>query len=363
MVRGPREGFTETLQVNISMLRRKIKNPLLRLELLKLGKQTKTAICIAYIKGLAAEETVAEVRRRLERIDVDSILESGYIEEYIEDAPLSPLATVGNTEKPDIAAAKMLEGRVAILVDGTPFVLTVPYLFVEGLQSSEDYYSRAFFSTMMRWIRIIAMVSTALMPALYIALLTFHQEMIPTELLLSTASSAEGVPFPAFVQAFFMGLVFEILREAGIRMPRPVGQAVSIVGALVIGQAAVEAGLVMPSMVIVVAFTGITEFIVPTQLEAITIFRIFVTGLAAMLGFYGILLGILASLIHILTLRSFGNPYLSPLAPSSITGLKDVLVRVPRWAMLTRPPGISGRNPMRQEPGQKPGPPSGKKKD
>ncbi len=363
VVRGPREGFTETLRTNTSLLRRKIKNPLLRFEVLTLGRQTRTGICIAYIKDLADEKIVSEVRKRLERIDVDSILESGYIEEFIEDAPLSPFATVGNTEKPDVAAAKMLEGRVAILVDGTPFALTVPYLFVESIQTSEDYYTRTFFATLIRWIRIIALTSTALLPAVYIALLTFHQEMIPTQLLLSMAASAEGVPFPAFVQAFFMGLVFEILREAGIRMPRPVGQAVSIVGALVIGQAAVAAGLVLPSMVIVVAFTGITEFIVATQIESVTLFRIFVTGLAAVLGFYGILLATLALLIHVLTLRSFGVPFMSPLASGSIWDLKDVFLRVPKWAMLTRPQAIPTNNRLRQKPLQYPRPPSGKKKD
>lgn len=363
VVRGPREGFTETLRVNTSQLRRKIRNPALRFEVLTIGRQTRTGICIAYVKGLADEKIVAEVRKRLERIDVDSILESGYIEDFIEDAPLSPFAMVGNTERPDVAAAKILEGRVAILVDGTPFVLTVPYLFVESLQTSEDYYSRSFFATLIRWVRIIALVSTGLLPALFIALLTFHQEMIPTQLLLSMAASAEGVPFPAFVQAFFMGLVFEILREAGIRMPRPVGQAVSIVGALVIGQAAVEAGLVMPTMIIVVAFTGITEFIVATQIESLTLFRIFVTGLAAVLGFYGILVAVLALLIHVLTLRSFGVPYMSPLAAGSMSDLKDVLLRVPRWAMTDRPQAIPTNNRLRQTPLQNPRPPAGKKKD
>ena len=363
VIRGPREGFTETLRVNTSLLRRKIKTPNLHFEQLKLGKQTKTEVCIAYIKGLANEKIVAEVRRRLQGIDVDSILESGYIEEFIEDAPFSPFATVGNSEKPDVTAAKMLEGRVGILVDGTPFVLTVPYIFIESLQASEDYYSRPFYATIVRWIRMWSLACTALLPAVYIALQTFHQEMIPTSLLISMAAAREGVPFPAFAEAFFMGLIFEVLREAGVRMPRSVGQAVSIVGALVLGEAAVQAGLVSTPMVIVVAVTGITGFIVPPQTDAITIFRLGATVLAAVLGFYGVLLCILALFIHLTALRSFGVPYLSPLAPSSILDLKDVLVRAPRWSMLTRPRAIPGRNWVRQAPFQYPQPPSDEEKE
>jgi len=246
VVRGPREGFTETLRTCTSLLRRRIKNPNLKFEKMTIGKQTKTDVVIAYIKGIANDKIVEEVKRRLSRIDTDSILESGYIEQYIEDNPWSFLPTIGNSEKPDIVAAKMLEGRVAILTDGTPFVLTVPYLFIEAFQSSEDYYSRPFYASILRMLRFVAYFISVFAPALYVALTTYHQEMIPPDMLISMAAAKEGTPFPAFVEAMIMGIIYEILKEAGVRLPRPVGQAISIVGALVIGEAAVSAGLIGP---------------------------------------------------------------------------------------------------------------------
>jgi len=252
VVRGPREGFTENLKTNTALLRRKIKNPNLRFELIKLGNQTNTNVCITYIKGICNEKFVTEARKRLKHIKTDSILESGYIEAFIEDAPYSPFATVANSEKPDVTAAKILEGRLAVLVDGTPIALTVPYLFMEGFQSSEDYYSRPYYVTLVRWIRFLAFFITVYLPSLYVAATTFHQELIPTPLLVTMIAAKEGTPFPAFVEALLMGLIFEILREAGVRMPRPIGQAVSIVGALVIGEASVSAGLIGAPMVIIV---------------------------------------------------------------------------------------------------------------
>lgn len=362
IVRGPREGFTETLRTNTAQLRRKIHNPNLTFETMKLGKQTRTDICIAYIKGLANEKLIEEVKRRLKGIQTDAILESGYIEEFIEDAPFSPFSTIANTERPDVAAAKILEGRAAILVDGTPFILTVPMLFVESLQVSEDYYSRPFYSTLIRWIRFIAFLITILLPALYVALATYHQEIIPTSFLITMIAASEGTPFPAFVAALFMGIIFEILREAGVRLPRPVGQAVSIVGALVIGEAAVSAGIVSAPMVIMVALTAISSFVVAAQTDVATILRIFLTILAGVLGAFGIMIGMLGILIHMASLRSFGVPYLSPLAPLSPRDLKDVIVRAPLWAMFTRPRTIAWQDPQRQDFRMMPHPPQDKDK-
>ncbi len=239
VVRGPREGFTENLRFNTTMLRRKIKNPALTLESVVLGRKTRTDISIAYIKGVANPKLIREIKERLKRIDTDAILESGYIEQFIEDNPFSPFSTVGNSEKPDVVAAKILEGRAAIFVDGTPFVLTVPMFFIEGFQTAEDYYSRPFYASIVRLLRFLAFFISVLGPALYVALSTFNQELIPTALLLTMASAREGIPFPAVLETLIMGVIFEILREAGVRLPRPVGQAISIVGALVIGDEAV----------------------------------------------------------------------------------------------------------------------------
>ena len=208
-----------------------------------------------------------EVKRRLERIKTDGILNAGYIEQYIEDAPFSPFMTVGYTERPDVAAARILEGRVAILTEGTPVVNTVPFLFVESFQSPDDYNFPLYFTTLTRWFRYIAFAGSVLSPGMFVALTTFHQELLPTPLLISMAAAMERTPLPAVGEALVMGLIFEILREAGIRLPKAVGQAVSIVGALVIGEASVQAGFIGAPVVIVVAFTAISSFAVPKQFD------------------------------------------------------------------------------------------------
>lgn len=358
VVRGPREGFTESLLTNTTLLRRKIRNPNFILETMKLGKQTRTTVCIAYIKGITNPQLIEEIKRRLKRINIDAILESGYIEQFIEDAPFSVFSTIGNSEKPDAVVAKILEGRAALLIDGTPFVLTVPMLFIENFQSSDDYYSRTYFSSMTRMIRFISYMISFLAPATYVALTTFHQELIPTPLLFTMVAAEEGIPFPAVVEALTMGIIFEILREAGIRLPRPVGQAVSIVGALVLGETAVQAGIVGEPMVIVVSLTAVSSFVVPAQADSGAILRIVFVLLAGTMGGFGIMLGLLGLYIHLASLRSFGAPYLSPLAPLSPADLKDTFIRAPLWSMFTRPRSMGWIDPQRQEFRLKPHPPS-----
>lgn len=358
VVRGPREGFTETLRINTALLRRKIHNPNFTLEMMKLGQRTKTDVCIAYVKGLAEPRLVREVRRRLRRIRIDAILESGYIEQFVEDAPLSPFATIANSEKPDVVAAKLLEGRVAILVDGTPIVLTVPMLFLEGFQSSEDYYSRLYYTNIVRILRFVSFFITTLGPALYVALTSFHQEALPTTLLVTLLVAKEGIPFPTVAEALLMGAIYEILREAGVRLPRPIGSAISIVGALVLGEAAVSAGLVGAPMVIVVAITAISSFVIPAQGDVTTTLRLVFTVAASLMGIYGISIIFLGVLIHLCCLRSFGTPYFSPFAPLSIQELKDSFLRAPLWLMRTRPQTITRQDLNRQAFRLKPNPPS-----
>ncbi|MDS1030460.1 spore germination protein [Bacillota bacterium LX-D] len=341
VVRGPREGFVETIRTNTSLLRRKIKNPNLKFETLTLGKQTKTDVMICYIKGIAHEDIIATVRRRLKRINTDAILESGYIEEFIEDAPLGLFPTVGNSEKPDVVAGKLLEGRVAILCDGTPFVLTVPYLFIEAIQSSEDYYSRWVYASAIRILRLLALVITTMLPALYVAGLTFHQSVIPFKLLLTMAASRQGIPYSPFVEALLMLISFELLREAGIRLPRPVGQAISIVGALVLGEAAVQAGLASNPMVIITSITAITSFINVPLAGTIPFLRLAFLIAGNIVGLLGIMLVGLLFLLQLCAIRSFGVPYLSSFAPLSGSDLKDTLIRIPIWAMLTRPKALT----------------------
>ncbi|ALC90281.1 hypothetical protein AM500_11175 [Bacillus sp. FJAT-18017] len=357
-VRGPREGFTESLRVNTSLVRHKIRSNRLKIISKEIGEETATGVAVLYIEGLADPELVKEVESRLDRIKIDGILESGYIEEFIEDNPWSPFPQIQNTERPDTVAANLLEGRVAIIVDGTPFVLILPVVFWQFLQASEDYYNRFHISVFLRLIRVIFIVIALELPALYIAVTTFHQEMIPTNLLFSFAASREAIPFPAFIEAMIMELSFEALREAGIRLPKIVGQAVSILGALVIGQSAVEAGIVSAPMVIIVSITGIASFTIPRFNLAISIrlLRFPLMILAAMFGLFGIVLGSMIIFTHLCKLRSFGVPYFSPLAPLSFRELKDVFLRAPWWANDLRPKQLVKENRVRESSNLKPGP-------
>ncbi|ULL14851.1 spore germination protein [Paenibacillus sp. H1-7] len=349
VIRGPREGFSETLRINTALIRRRIKDPNLWLETNPIGHITRTDVSIMYIRGIVNEQVLNEVRNRLDRIDIDGILESGYIEELIQDETFTPFPTIFNTERPDAVAAGLLEGRVAILVDGTPFVLMVPALFSQFFQASEDYYQRWDFATLLRILRFFSFFIALLAPSLFIAITTFHQELLPTPLLIGLAAQREGVPFPAFIEAVMMEITFEILREAGVRMPRAIGQSVSIVGTLVIGQAAVEAGLVSPAMVIIVSITAISNFVFPAFNMGISIrmLRFGLMGLAASFGLFGITVGLVAMVLHLCSLRSFGIPYLTPFAPFIVNDQKDSILRLPRWMLLSRPRLISKTNKIR----------------
>lgn len=343
VVRGPKDGFTETLRTNTALIRRRIKDPNLWLETKQIGEKTQTDVAIMYLKGVVNDKTVSELQSRLNRINIDAILESGYIEELIQDEVYTPFPTVYNTERPDAVAAAILEGRIAIMVDGTPFVLIVPALMVHFFQSSEDYYQRADIATLIRVLRYLSFFLALLTPSLYVAVSTFHQEMLPTPLLISLASQREGVPFPAFVEAMLMEVVFEILREAGVRMPRAIGSSISIVGALVIGQAAVEAGFVSATMVIIVSLTAICSFVFPanSMASAFRMLRFLFMILAATFGLYGIILGLIMMVLHLNSLRSFGLPYLAPNAPFILQDQKDNIIRMPHWSLLNRPRLIS----------------------
>lgn len=358
VVRGPREGFIENVNVNIALLRRKIKDTDLCVEKYVIGDKSKTDVFIVYIKSVANPKVIEEIRIRLKRIKIDAILESGYIEQFIEDNPYSIFPTISNSEKPDKVAAKILEGRAAVLVDGTPFVLVVPMVFIESFQSVEDYYARPFLASIMRIIRFLSYIISTLGPAIYVALTVFHQELIPTQLLISISEGRERVPFPAILEAFLMIFTFDILREAGVRLPKPVGQTIGIVGALVLGQASVEAGLISPIMVIVVSSTAIASFAVPAQTDSGTILRYIYLVLAGIAGGFGVIMGLLATLLHLASLRSFGTPYLWPIVPLDLTGLKDVFVRMPLWTSLKRPEAIArnDRDPYTQSPGLMPSP-------
>lgn len=351
VIRGPKEGFTENMATNIALVRRKINDPNLWFENFRVGRVTKTGVSIMYINGIAADKTVKEVRDRIGRIDIDGILESGYIEKFIQDKTFTLFPTIYNTERPDVIAAGLLEGRIAIFVDGTPFVLLVPALFVQFFQAAEDYYQRSDISSLLRLLRYLALVIALLGPSVYIAITTFHHDMLPPQLLISLSAQREGIPLPAFIEALLMEVTFELLREAGVRLPKAVGQAISIVGALVIGQAAVQAGIISAAMVIVVSITAIASFVIPAYNMgiAIRILRFGMMGLAASFGLYGITAGMIAIVQHLCHLRSFGVPYMSPFAPAISSDTKDTAIRVSWRGMNSRPRFISRQNITRED--------------
>ncbi|MFE4350991.1 spore germination protein [Peribacillus butanolivorans] len=359
-VRGSREGFTESNATNIAMLRRIINSPDLWIESMKIGTVTKTDVSIMYINGIAKEGIVEEVKERLKGINIDSILESGYIEQLIEDQVMTPFPTLNHTERPDMVAGNLLEGRVAIFVNGSPFVLVAPALFVQFFQSVEDYYNRFDIASATRFLRIIVFIISIVGPAVYVAATTFHQEMIPTKLLVIVAAQRETVPLPGVIEALIMEITFEMLREASLRMPKAVGSTMSIVGALVIGQAAVQAGIVSPAMVIIVSITAIASFATPSYSIAISarLVRFLFIICAGVLGFYGMILAFIVLIVHLCSLRSFGVPYMSPLAPLNPEGLGDTFFRRPMWAFKERPKLLSSNNNLiREGDNQRPLPP------
>lgn len=358
VIRGPRDGFIESISTNISLVRRRLKTPNLWIENFTLGRLSRTRVAMLYIKGLASEELVQEVRQRVSRIKIDAVLESGYVEEFIEDNPFSIFPLVFRTERPDRVAACLLEGKVAVMTDGTPFVLVVPMDFPMLLQAPDDYYEKVPVGSFLRLLRLVAFIGSIILPGTYVAVVRFHPELIPTNLLLRITGAKEGVPFPIVFEVFMMELLFELLREAGIRLPRVIGPAVSIVGALVLGEAAIRAGLVSPPVVIIVALTAIASFTVPTFSFGIAarLVRFIFILLGGALGLFGIQFGLLFMIILLASLRSFGYPFLAPLAPLIVSDLKDIFSRMFRWTFIRRPKLTGAREPVRQPQGQMPGP-------
>lgn len=339
LIRGPRDGFTENLRTNTVHIRRRIRDPNLRFHATLIGRRAKKEVLIAYIEGICHPQLIQEVKRRIQTMDIDDPEGSGYIEQWISDSFLSPFPLILSTERPDKVSAALLQGKVAVLVDGTPFVLILPVTIANAFQSPEDYYSNWLIATLFRFMRAASAFLATFLPGLYIALVEYHHGMIPSKLAFSIAGTREGVPFPAVIEALMMEVTLEILREAGIRLPKPIGQTIGIVGGLVIGEAAVQAGIVSPIMVIVVSITAITSFALPSYAFglALRMVRFAIMISAAFFGLYGVILAYIMINIHIVNLKSFGIPYSTPFAPTFINDWKDLFLRVPVTMMNKRP--------------------------
>lgn len=357
-VMGPRDGFVESLWSNVGLLRQKIKNPDLRLEVITLGTRTFTEVGIVYLEGIANRQIVDEIRRRVKRIKTDRVLLSNVIAEFTRDAPWSPFPTLQITERPERLAHFLLDGRVGIMVDGTPIVQAAPVVFWDFLKSGDDYIDSSFSTTFIRSMRAGSHLITLLVPGAYVALTTIHLQMLPQTLAVIIAGARTRTPFPVAVEMIVMELMVELLREAGLRMPGVFGQTMSIVGALVIGEAAVTAGLIEPIIVVLVAFTTLASFLVPNYNAAISVrlLRFPLIFLSASLGFFGLILGAMFYLIHLVSLRSFGVPYFAPLAPLFLKDLKDMFIRLPWWSLSRRPTYYRPEDEIRAAQNQKPGP-------
>ncbi|WP_138206191.1 spore germination protein [Haloimpatiens lingqiaonensis] len=341
IVKGPREGFNESIIKNLSLIRRKINSPDLKFKFRELGVRSRTKICIAYVEGIANDKILRELEKRLDDINIDGIFSTAAIQECINDAPLSPFRTIGNTERPDVVASKLLQGRIALLCDGTPVVLTLPFLFIEYFQVNEDYYDQFIFASMNRVIRIIGFIITIITPGIYVAITTFHKELIPTELALSIYLAREGVPLPTVIESIVMLITFEIIREAGTRLPKHVGGAVSIVGALVLGDAAVNAKFVSAPMVIVVGVTGISGLIIYEMKAAIISLRFIFLIAASLFGIYGVIFVGMGLSIHLMSIKSFGIPYMLKIANMEKYTIVDTTIRMPWWLLKYRTKFIS----------------------
>lgn len=335
VLKGPREGFGEALLHNLGMVRRKVRSSQLKLEYFRVGSDTRTTCALCYIGDLVDQSVLQALKKRLETLKIDGVFDSNYIVELMRDNKLSPFRTAGSTERPDVVAAKLLEGRVAILVDGSPVAVTVPHIFLEQFQSSEDYYVSYHFAALNRGLRILGFLLAISVLPIYIALVTYHQELLPTSLLLSIARARQGVLLPTFAEALVLLCAFELLREAGTRVPAGIGQTLSIVGGLVVGQAAVEARIVSVPMLIVVAFSGITGLIVPKLQASVTLLRLIFLAAAAAVGIYGYILGLLCLAMHLAKQTSFGIPTLSNLPLGQMGSAEDSVVR-PRFSVMQK---------------------------
>lgn len=356
VVQGPKDAFTEIGATNIVLIRRRIRDTKLKVKRTKVGKRSKTDVAILYMEDIVRKEILQEVENRINQIDIDVILDSGYIDQLLENRWLSPFPQLQMTERPDKASSALLEGRVVIVIDNTPFVVIAPATLNVFFQAAEDYYDRWEIMSFIRLIRYCAGFLAVALPGLYIALTVFHPSMIPTNLALKIAETRQNIPFPAVGEILIMELAFELLREAGIRLPSPVSSTIGIVGGIIIGQAAVEAGIVSPSVVIVSALTGICTFVIPNiaLVSGLRLTKYVVLLFSAILGLYGFWLALILMLIHMASLKSFHIPFLYPFCSASVNDyndLEDSIFRLPLWFMKKRPIFSNDKHRQREKGG------------
>lgn len=346
-VRGPREGFIESAEINIALLRKRIKTQNFKVEKIQVGKHTNTSICVLYIKGTTDEQLVERVKKEIQKINLPGVIDSGYIEHYLQGSNYPLFSNVGNSEKPDKVAAKLLEGRVCIMCDGSPVVLSVPYLFVESVQSAEDYLKTPYYASFVRILRMAGLFLALYLPSLYVAMLEHHTSVIPPKLYLTIINARQNMPFSVFWELIIILLIFELVREVGLRIPKAIGDAVSIVGGLILGDAAIKAGIASSPVIIIASLTAICGFINPPYMNSTVIIRLINTVFARLWGLCGIAFSFIFLLIFLANKTSFGYPYFYPFAPLSLKALTDGILLNPKKSLKNSEREIYGKEDIK----------------
>ena len=348
VMRGPREGFVEDVKVNLTLIRKRLKTPNFKVINLAVGKFTNTAVAVCYVEGIAQKRIVDDIVQRLQSVSVDGILDSSYLARYLDVSKTWLFRRVGTTEKPDIAVGKMLEGRIAIIVDGSPMVLTLPYLFVEDMQSPGDYYENATMTTLSRLLRFVSVIASVLLPALYVCLQVYNYQIIPVRFLITILNASEAIPFSPLTEMILVLVIFDILREANLRMPSAVGISLSLVGAIVLGDAAVQAGLLGAPAVMIGALSGIGLFTLPDNTLILSLLRLVVTFVGGVMGLLGVILSTLMLLIYLASLQDYKTPFLAPFTPDIPQDRQDAVAQIPVPKMKKRPHSIPNENDQRR---------------
>ena len=349
VIRGPREGFTEDIKTNITLLRRRFYTKDFVIKSFLVGKYSQTKVCVAYLSGVADKNVATEIEKKLNKIDIDGVVDAYYVGKFLEVRPKSLFKQVGNAEKPDIVAGKILEGRVAVLVDGSPIVLTLPFIFLEDMQNSNDYYTNNHYVTYIRFIRLFGYILSVVACGAFLALRLFHYNVIPTKFLITIANTTQAIPFTPFIELLFITLLFQILYEVSLRLPSYLGLATSIVGALILGETGVNAGLISPPGVIVVALAKIAVYTLPEQAPQITVLQVLFLFLGGCFGLYGVVAGIFYLVNYLNRLGSYGAPYLAPYSPRIRSDLKDAMIKKSLVEMKQRPLSFENKNRVRQK--------------
>jgi spore germination protein KA len=349
VIYGPREGFVESIKINQNLIRKRLPTTALTFKEMSVGRYTKTKVEICYLNDIADPKIIKKIEKRIKQIDIDGIVDSYYLISFLEENKGSIFKQIGKTEKPDIAVAKMLEGRVVILVDGSPIALTLPFVIFEDLQNSDDYYQRSTRISLVRFLRVVSILLSVLLPGLYVAIQLYHYRIIPIRFLVSIINSTQGIPFTPFLEMLFVIILFEILFEASLRMPKYLGIAVSIVGALVLGDTAVKAGLISSPAVMIIAVTGIAFYTIPEQSSQLSIMRLIFTFLGGTLGLFGLVVGGVVLVNYLVEFNGYAAPYLAPYAPYIKTDLKDGIFKTETSQMQTRPKSIPNQKKIREK--------------